>query len=310
MADMEDEFEFKPLTDGLGFHKKVVQLKNEVEDSGLIKSQVATSVPSVPVIAREAKQAMDAFLDPQPLKPRSQPTKAATVETVNRLISTIPNLDFENSISKPESPKSSPILHEPLPRKQDRPRKEISMSPLPADPSTIFNPLDLGMESETSALPAEPAKPVERISVPPKRTYKEIPFQPVAAFFDGLVIAGLTCIFAVVLLMITGVDLSQVLANLSTDLPTQLGLGILVFAVIELYVIVSRSFFGSTLGEWAFDVHLGEVSQQDSIWFPLKVTWRSIVIAATGFLLLPLLSMIFRRDLTGTLCGLKLRQLS
>ena len=46
--DPFDEFEFKPLTDGLGFHKKSVSLKDGLKSSGVLEDElqgIPTSMP-------------------------------------------------------------------------------------------------------------------------------------------------------------------------------------------------------------------------------------------------------------------------
>ncbi|NJL25897.1 MAG: hypothetical protein HC902_12510, partial [Calothrix sp. SM1_5_4] len=44
--DPFDEFEFKPLTDGLGFHKKTVSLKEGLNKSGVLEDELH-AVPAV-----------------------------------------------------------------------------------------------------------------------------------------------------------------------------------------------------------------------------------------------------------------------
>ena len=79
-------------------------------------------------------------------------------------------------------------------------------------------------------------------------------------------------------------------------------------SILQLYVVISRSVTGSTLGEWAFDIHLAQKNGQRSAVFPLLVIWRSLVTMGTGVAVLPLLSFIIRRDLTSYLTGTQLFQ--
>ena len=48
MELFNEEFEFKPLTEGLGFHTKTVDLKKNIETSGAVKEKLATSLPLTP----------------------------------------------------------------------------------------------------------------------------------------------------------------------------------------------------------------------------------------------------------------------
>ena len=62
-------------------------------------------------------------------------------------------------------------------------------------------------------------------------------------------ICMLSAPFMVALLVVTKVDLSVVFRNLNSDYMTQISLGVLFLAVMQMYVVISRSFFGRTLGE-------------------------------------------------------------
>src|SRR5690242_3597417 len=46
--DPFDEFEFKPLTNGLGFHKKTVSLKDGLKNSGVLDDELHGVPASVP----------------------------------------------------------------------------------------------------------------------------------------------------------------------------------------------------------------------------------------------------------------------
>src|SRR5258708_4154209 len=50
MSSMDpfDEFEFKPLTDGLGFHKKTVSLKEGLKNTGVLDEELQSVPMSMP----------------------------------------------------------------------------------------------------------------------------------------------------------------------------------------------------------------------------------------------------------------------
>jgi hypothetical protein len=77
---------------------------------------------------------------------------------------------------------------------------------------------------------------------------------------------------------------------------------------LQLYLLTARSFFGASLGEWAFDVQLGSDHDQKQPVYPLLVAWRTILVTVTGFVILPLLSLVFRRDLAKIFTGLQTYQ--
>lgn len=135
--------------------------------------------------------------------------------------------------------------------------------------------------------------------------------QPLSAhfgsgFLDGMVVVGVSAIFLASIVGITHVNLIALLTNVSTDGPTQVHVTLLVLASWHLYLLTARSFFGASLGEWAFDLQLGSTEDQNRAFFPLQVAWRTILVTITGLVTLPLLSKLFRCDLASYVTGLQL----
>jgi hypothetical protein len=91
-----------------------------------------------------------------------------------------------------------------------------------------------------------------------------------------------------------------------SDHGTQIGVVLLVYSVSQLYLILSRSFFGQTLGEWSMDTQVGLPKEQEQISYIFKLISRTLVLTLTAFFILPLLSMIFGKDLAGRAASLKL----
>jgi hypothetical protein len=129
-----------------------------------------------------------------------------------------------------------------------------------------------------------------------------------AIVFDTIVVLGLTCLFAVAVLLVTNVDFIGIITMARTDWMTALSLALLFISAMELYFIIFRSFMGSTLGEWAFDIELGTPEQQAAYTYPLKVIARSFIVMVTGLITLPILSFIFNKDITGAITGVSLRR--
>ena len=126
------------------------------------------------------------------------------------------------------------------------------------------------------------------------------------AILDGMVVLGISTIFLVCILAITHVNLMGLLTNANTDVATQFHLGLLFVAVLQMYMLTARSFFGASLGEWAFDLQIGTVAQQRASLYPLQIAWRTMLITLTGFFVIPVLSMIFKRDLAMPVTGVEL----
>ncbi|MGE3975733.1 MAG: RDD family protein [Bdellovibrionales bacterium] len=249
--DNFDEFEFKPITEGLGFHKKAQQMKKE---SSTLSSSFAGKNP--------------------PQAPANLKTNTSTKFSMN------PGIQPNYTPTKPQAP----LKKNPTAPIQEKTSIQYQMPE--ADTLEIKQPTHIIEPSEKN-----PTAIVIH-----------------AILFDGLVVFGLTGLFAFVVLLVAKVDPLTIVYMLSRDWMTAVSMGVLVFAVTELYMIVSRSFFGSTLGEWAFDTELGSRQQQLSALYPLQVVIRTFVNVITGFIFFPAVAALSGVDLAGKISGLYLRR--
>ncbi|MFN7825511.1 MAG: hypothetical protein ACK5P6_09130 [Pseudobdellovibrionaceae bacterium] len=115
-----------------------------------------------------------------------------------------------------------------------------------------------------------------------KRGWRLIAWNWMAALIDGLILLSFG--LGLASLGLTAVKLEWILP-----------------ATAFLYLCISRVFLGYSLGEWACDLRLGTIEQRLHPKYSLRVVARMALIYGTGVIVLPLLSMIFRRDLVGRL---------
>ncbi|MBX3021073.1 MAG: RDD family protein [Bdellovibrionales bacterium] len=281
--DPFDEFEFKPLTDGLGFHKKAVSLKEGLKSSGVLEDELQTVPASIPKSLLEDK-------------PKASAKKHSFEDVLSALEKTPLNrpADLEFTETLPREAKKTPV-------QSPFPRNEAYKAPLPGTPAV----------PEVKKVP----KQVEQAAVGTRRGAADSPvtrrlesatISVPSAFLDFVIVLALSLVFLVALLMVTKVDINVVLRNLSRDQMTQIALGIMFLAVMQMYVVIARSFFGATLGEWTFDLQVGEEKQQKAESYPLRVAFRSLLTTITGLIFLPLVSALLRRDIAGSLSGVKL----
>jgi len=219
--DFDDDFEFKPLTDGLGFHKKVIDLKESVE------------------------------IQPQK-SPIKKTNSAQLAQTQNLWTPTLKTKEFTDA----------------------KKNKAVVVG------GGSANVESANLEPVSTGWPA--------------------------AIFDSTMVLGLMLIFSAIIFAITKIDLSQLMEMLQNEGSAQLGALALLTSVYEIYTVTSRTFFGKTVGESVFEYQLGNSQAQDRAIYPLQVAWRSLVIALTGFIVLPLLSTIINQDLAGLLSGVSL----
>jgi RDD family len=122
---------------------------------------------------------------------------------------------------------------------------------------------------------------------------------------DILIIVACTCMFilgaSLIFKMSSDAELNQFIKsflNQNTMKQTALYLyGYISF----IYFIFFRVFLSATIGEWSCGIRIGQPSERMKPSYALKVVARVLLITVTGFFVLPLLSLIFKRDLAGQL---------
>lgn len=139
--------------------------------------------------------------------------------------------------------------------------------------------------------------------------YKLALWMLVSTLIDTLIVVSISC-FGVILfsfLMKTGAK--DVIKHLYID-KNIFKLFILLFAVsFWSYLILMRIFMGASFGEWSCQLRLGQPLQRRENNYSLRVVARTSLIFITGVFILPLISLIAKRDFAGDLTGLKIYSL-
>lgn len=238
--DPFDEFEFKPLTDGLGFHKK----------KATTPVQTTNSIPQSTTSARRAsfeEESIENLLPP--LKRKSNAPEMSIQEdsnsTVDEILKTLrqnQRLDFETS-------------------------KKTTKKTASAEEYVATN------------------------------------WNLSSTFLDSMLIVAASLLCMIILLVITKADL---IVNLTH--PDEAGMiyvaTLTLFAgVTFIYMLVNRVFLGATPGEWAFDQRIGKPEEMLSPFYALKIAARCLLVMCTGFIVMPILSLVLGRDIAGSLTG-------
>lgn len=283
--DPFDEFEIKPLTEGLGFHKKTVPLAEQIKKSGLAEARTA----QIPNFGLEGKEK----LQPSPRPQAFQDLLKALEAPVGR--------------ERPALPRSENVtITEPLPSPGTSKRRATEME-IPRPEKPTFPNLTPPRPTSTPL-----SKVVENVGLKrgaadsPVKMLERAPVAIASAVLDGIVIFALSLVFLVALMTITHVDLAALIFQAGIDVPTKFAFLALFGSVMLMYVVVARSFFGRTLGEWTFDFQMGDDQQHKSALYPLQVLWRSVLVVITGVVIIPLVSLITRQDMMAPLTGLQL----
>lgn len=271
------ELEFKPLTEGLGFHqrfeKKIEQIKEQMKSASLGKDISAKVAP--PTIHNSALGGLE-FYD----EPRSDVAKPSK-KTL-----------FEDDLALQ--------LSRTLPREDELPRKKAP------DAATYVLSREMPVASLEIEEPQESALVETQVSKKIVSSRQLTWWSMSAAFLDGIIVSAFFLLFVIAMLMVTKVKVISSILGVA-DTMVVVCLGLLFVSIVGMYMIIARSWSGCTLGEWAFDLRIGGDEQQRKASYPLKIAVRTLVVMLTGFVTLPLLSLVFGWDLAGLLSGVRLQ---
>lgn len=251
--DPFEEFEFKPLTEGLGFHKK----KTPVQKADDFDSAFEVTKPGV---------------------------------SLN-----------QTGLSLLEDEETDP-LRSPLPRRANSP------TPIPESPSSaavdeILKTLQKNRRLDFETKENEKATTA---TAPKVEEYKPDYWNFSSALLDGMLVIASSLLCMIIVLIITKADLLANLSNPDESGMIYLATFSLLASVSFIYLLVNRLFVGSTPGEWAFEQRIGRPEEMNSASYSLRILARSLLVIATGFIILPLLSLILKRDLAGEITGASL----
>ena len=302
-----EELSFKPITKGLGFHKN--QLKIDEEALRDIHWKKEVELPEIDFDEKEeeldfsnAQNEAGTWVD--------DPSFEQTVTSYRKPKIDLLADDINVEMVKRELEQKA-MLSKTLPRNDIEELKPRSTGPKKVKTQSKEEPshLDRGLESIRDL-----EKRVEESKVTDVVSTIEIVEEKVsgnwfAAMIDFVVVFGMVNLFMSSLLFVTKLDVFQIVSSSYMEPMTQISLGLIFLISCFLYTVISRSFFGMTLGDWALDMELGSREQRASVYYPVRVSYRFFVNMFTGFLLLPVLSVLFRKDLSGSITGLNLYRL-
>jgi hypothetical protein len=250
--DPFEEFEFKPINEGLGFHRKQKANSNS-----------------------QSMQSMTAL-------ERSQSQQIQTIERK-------PEVSFKS----------------PLPRPEMKSRSQLQIPTIEDDSiakaQTAVNDILKNLNHKRQMDFAEDREKQ-------KIEYKKSKPQMFATVLDGMLIVSAFLLSLIVMLSITKVDLFLNLSHPQTSQMIYVATLALFLSIHFIYMVINRAFAGYTPGEWAFDQFCGHKEQSEELTYIPKIIFRTLLVAATGFVVLPFLSFLFNKDLAGEIAGVSLFQ--
>jgi len=272
--DPFDEFEFKPLTEGLGFHKKTATQKVEFKGSHLSFDNTTETKTTRPT---DLTQSKNTFQNQKP--------------TSNRTGTQSPSFNLQPPLPRVEAYHQERTTTINVPTIEDD-----SISKAQTAVNEILKTLNQKKQQEESLLRSKR-----------KTTWVNCAPSLSAGFLDTMLIVAMFLLSLISMLIITKIDL---VANLSHPDPEYLiywAAFSLLASVQMTYYVSCRAFLGFTPGEWAFDQRCGSEIQMATTSYVLKVLARSVLNAATGFVIMPILSFAFGFDILAKISGVQLQ---
>lgn len=128
-----------------------------------------------------------------------------------------------------------------------------------------------------------------------------------ASLIDALILVSASCVFMLMFSLIVKSSIGGILQGFSHEQHRWIFFAEVYALSSWFYMITVRGIMGSTIGEWACDLRLGQPHERlQSGLYILRVILRSSLILLTGVITLPLLSLIFGKDIPGLCSGLRL----
>ena len=129
-----------------------------------------------------------------------------------------------------------------------------------------------------------------------------------SATIDTLVLVSLSCFFIVLFSFLMKASPGSML-GLFVKNQSFVAAGVLFLVSVWSYLVFMRVFMGASIGEWTCDLRLGEPLQRFEFSYLFRVILRTTVVVGSGLILLPILSLLFSRDLAGDISGVKIYSL-
>lgn len=242
--DPFEEFEFRPINEGLGFHRK--------PKTASTTSQMKTSVSS------------------------SQTFMANTMSS------------FAAPLPRPEAAAPRPSFHIPVIEDDSIAKAQTAVNEILKNLNQKRQ-MDFIHETEKQRTEMKKSKPLF-----------------FAATLDAMLILASFLMSMIIMLTVTKVDLVMNLSNPGTDHSVYIATLGLFLAITFIYMVVNRAFMGFTPGEWAFDQTCKPATSSSSLSYIPRLAFRTIMVMLTGFVVMPLLSYLLNKDLSGQISGVVL----
>lgn len=131
-----------------------------------------------------------------------------------------------------------------------------------------------------------------------------------SAFIDTIVLVSISCFALIFFSVLFKTPAREILKVFSIESKTTELFVVSFLFSFWAYMIMMRVFMGASLGEWSCQLRLGQPMQRINPTYVLRVMLRTTLLLATGVVIFPLLSLIFKKDLLGEITGIRVYSLT
>lgn len=178
----------------------------------------------------------------------------------------------------------------------------------PNNEHPVVDPIDHWVPKLNSQLDWENRLGFNGGPVHKRKSYQVVLLSYSACVIDALVLFSMSTAFLYVFSLIMKTSFSFLVSSFLGQ-TTLITLAQVYIMVAFFYLIILRHQFGSTIGEWVFDLRLGRPTERLLKGYLFRVTERTVLVFLTGIIPLSLVSIIIKRDLAGDITGLRLYSL-
>jgi hypothetical protein len=315
--ETNDDFQFKPLSQGLGFHPRKKEPQSlrgfdfseapSADQDSVTSPKSSTLKPSLGSERTSSEKNVNSSKSNAPTPPvytideglsldeMPQFKAPLTRDKQTTLNATRSQMELETKSSYEKNPNklNTNYLQAPTPSAQTAKQAVNDILKTLKDKK---NSAGLAQGHSSAAQILSPPTSQMDVVKDLSKNYQKTTMSWGAAFLDGLLIFSMTLLCMIILLTVTKVDLLKTLSQ-SSDREVFLGLVGLFALVNFIYMTSHRVILGQTPGEWAFDQRLGQVHEQLELNYIFKTAARTMILLATGVITLPIVSEILGRDL-------------
>jgi hypothetical protein len=131
-----------------------------------------------------------------------------------------------------------------------------------------------------------------------------------SAFIDTLILISISC-FGIILFSILMKTQMRDMLKISAVESNIIRLFVVSFLFsFWAYLVMMRLFMGASVGEWSCQLRLGQPVQRIKSSYVLRVIARTTMMLLTGVVVIPILSLMLKRDIAGDLTGLRIYSLT